>query len=218
MVAIRRKQPAGNRQLPAGSYEHRRDGVKIVSDGDGCCSHAMSVPDSSSPRKGAGVAAPRLVDVLPLDLLPAFQTVSHRIFISSRSDWGSTYHTSNLNFFGQVSALRPLVCAQPVIPGGTSCSGASAQRMFQRSSSSSHACAAKKWAKPREPCRIGTRLPVRVGASRGRAAIGRGGWAPAKGKQWVRLPRPAVRATIICQRGYIFTKSIPSHFFLAGVD
>src|SRR3984893_2961496 len=40
-------QTAGNRQLPAGSYEHRRDGVKIVSDGDSCCSHAMSVPDSS---------------------------------------------------------------------------------------------------------------------------------------------------------------------------
>src|ERR1700730_6765928 len=114
-------QTAGNRQLPAGSYEHRRDGVKIVSDGDSCCSHAMSVPDSSLPGKGAGVARPGWLMSSRLIYLPASQTVSHRIFISSHSDWRSTYHTSNLNFFGQVSALRPLICAQPVIPAGTSC-------------------------------------------------------------------------------------------------
>ncbi len=32
----------------------------------------------------------------------------------------STYHTSYSNFFSQLMALRPLTCAQPVIPGLTS--------------------------------------------------------------------------------------------------
>src|SRR5690606_29101170 len=32
----------------------------------------------------------------------------------------STYQTSSENFSSQVSALRPLTCAQPVMPGSTS--------------------------------------------------------------------------------------------------
>ena len=56
-----------------------------------------------------------------------FQTVMRKMRISSQKDQWSTYQTSSLNFSSQVMALRPLICAQPVMPGSTSwrraCSG-----------------------------------------------------------------------------------------------
>src|SRR5699024_2392316 len=47
--------------------------------------------------------------------------VKNTILISSQNDWLSTYQTSSLNLSSQLIALRPLICAQPVTPGRTSC-------------------------------------------------------------------------------------------------
>src|SRR5690606_28894320 len=43
-----------------------------------------------------------------------------RIFKSSRSEWWSTYQVSSSNFSSQLTLLRPITWAQPVIPGRTS--------------------------------------------------------------------------------------------------
>jgi len=50
-----------------------------------------------------------------------FRSVPQRILISSQRLTRSTYHTSSSNFSSQLTALRPLICAQPVMPGSTSC-------------------------------------------------------------------------------------------------
>jgi len=43
--------------------------------------------------------------------------VFSRILISKNSDTLATYHTSYSNFCSQLMALRPLICAHPVMPG-----------------------------------------------------------------------------------------------------
>ena len=50
-----------------------------------------------------------------------FMIVIHTTLRSVHSVQWSTYHTSNLNFSVQLMALRPWHCAQPLIPGRTSC-------------------------------------------------------------------------------------------------
>ena len=46
-------------------------------------------------------------------------TVRTRIVMSMCRSWLSTYSMSKANFSSQVIALRPLICANPVIPGLT---------------------------------------------------------------------------------------------------
>ena len=48
------------------------------------------------------------------------RTVRNKIRRSSQKDRLSTYHTSRLNFSGQLRALRPFTCAHPVTPGRVS--------------------------------------------------------------------------------------------------
>ena len=52
--------------------------------------------------------------------LNSFFTVRKITFRSNQSDLLSTYHTSRLNLFSQLIALRPFTCAHPVTPGFTS--------------------------------------------------------------------------------------------------
>ena len=47
--------------------------------------------------------------------------VFSRILISKNSDTLATYHTSYSNFCCQLMAFLPFTCAQPVMPGRTSC-------------------------------------------------------------------------------------------------
>src|SRR5690606_9449104 len=63
----------------------------------------------------------RLMVTCPSALMPSrtntFLTVNSKIRMSSHKERLSTYHTSSANFSGQLSALRPFTCAQPVMPG-----------------------------------------------------------------------------------------------------
>ena len=65
------------------------------------------------------------IEASPAALIPSrintLRTVSHKICRSSQKLRLSTYHTSSANFSSQLIAFRPLTCAQPVIPGRTSC-------------------------------------------------------------------------------------------------
>src|SRR5690554_4169034 len=72
---------------------------------------------------GFDVPTNLLMVASPSALMPSrtttFLTVKKIILISSQNERLSTYHTSSLNLSSQLMALRPLICAQPVIPGRT---------------------------------------------------------------------------------------------------
>ena len=72
----------------------------------------------SEPVKNSTVAWPSWVT--PLRFI-ARGMVNARIFRSSHSERFSTYQTSISRRSGHGVALRPLICAQPVTPGRTSC-------------------------------------------------------------------------------------------------
>ena len=53
--------------------------------------------------------------------LKTFATVKNKIFKSDLKLMLAVYQISSANFSSQEMALRPLICAHPVIPGRTSC-------------------------------------------------------------------------------------------------
>src|SRR5690606_34232549 len=59
-------------------------------------------------------------EFIPSDL-KTLRTVIHKIRKSKTKLMLSTYHTSYSNFCFQDIAFLPFTCAQPVIPGHTSC-------------------------------------------------------------------------------------------------
>ena len=77
-------------------------------------SHSSSRPVPSPEPMNSGIVA------WPSALMPfpvtTCQAVIARIFTSSQKLTLSTYHTSSSNFSSQLSALRPLTCAQPGDP------------------------------------------------------------------------------------------------------
>src|SRR5690348_10836832 len=79
--------------------------------------HGRRADHSLLPRKIG-------TDALSFGVTPRTQATLVKVLIrmrtSTASDTLSTYHTSYSNFCSHVRALRPLTCAQPVMPGSTS--------------------------------------------------------------------------------------------------
>src|SRR5260370_437634 len=79
---------------------------------------SIHIRTQSVPRNSDMVVCPSWV-IPSRRRTPA--TVRARIFMSSQRLQFSTYQTSSSNLRSQLKALRPLICAQPVRPGITSC-------------------------------------------------------------------------------------------------